>query len=231
MQVDGYDRDGRRCVALDLPHGVDPADLLRAHGWEPLRAMSAERSIGDAHAVVLSYAVDPREGGPAPLPRHPVPVDEGIELDPQQPPLVRTRIAAYAVVTGDAGVLLTVNSARTNAAGTWGLPGGGVEPGEDPAAAVVREVWEETGQDITRPRLAAVLSHHWIGRSPKGVLEDFQAVRLVYRADAPRPVPVVVHDADGTTESAAWVPHEQVAGLPLAPAWRDLPSWLAPERR
>ena len=35
VQVDGYDHDGRRRVAIDLPHGVTPEDLLRSHGWEP----------------------------------------------------------------------------------------------------------------------------------------------------------------------------------------------------
>jgi 8-oxo-dGTP pyrophosphatase MutT (NUDIX family) len=35
----------------------------------------------------------------------------------------------------------------------WELPGGDVEPGEDPAAAVVRETFEETGLRIEAPTL------------------------------------------------------------------------------
>ena len=32
--------------------------------------------------------------------------------------------------------------------GTWGIPGGKLERGESPRAAVIREVWEEVGIDI-----------------------------------------------------------------------------------
>ena len=48
---------------------------------------------------------------------------------------VDTRIAAYAVVVEDRGMLL----AHWNEAGraAWTLPGGGIDPGEDPADAVV----------------------------------------------------------------------------------------------
>lgn len=35
----------------------------------------------------------------------------------------------------------------------WTLPGGGIEAGETPAEAAVREVWEETGLDVKIVRL------------------------------------------------------------------------------
>ncbi len=40
----------------------------------------------------------------------------------------------------------------------WGLPGGGLEYGEHPEAAVVREVWEETGLTVCIDKLLLVNS-------------------------------------------------------------------------
>lgn len=50
-----------------------------------------------------------------------------------------------AIVRNDAGEILLI---RRSDGGTWDLPGGAVEPGETPAAAVLREVREETGLDV-----------------------------------------------------------------------------------
>lgn len=45
----------------------------------------------------------------------------------------------------DSGRLLLVRRANEPGRGLWSLPGGRVEPGEDDAAALVREMAEETG--------------------------------------------------------------------------------------
>lgn len=59
------------------------------------------------------------------------------------PPL--TRLAAYGVISRDERVLLCRVAAGYLGAGRWTLPGGGLEFGEAPEAAAVRELEEETG--------------------------------------------------------------------------------------
>jgi ADP-ribose pyrophosphatase YjhB (NUDIX family) len=146
---------------------------------------------------------------------------------PGEEPVVRQRIAVYAVVDSDRGVLLTENSALTNAAGTWSLAGGGLDPGELPEAALHREIWEETGQRVEVTDIAVVTTRHWVGRAPNGLLEDFHAVRLVYRASCPEPTDPVVHDVDGTTAAAAWFRPDEVDGLPLAAGTREILAHLS----
>ena len=45
----------------------------------------------------------------------------------------------------------------------WGLPGGGLKPGEDPAAAALREVHEELGLTLTRIEAIAVIAEEISG--------------------------------------------------------------------
>jgi 8-oxo-dGTP diphosphatase len=53
-------------------------------------------------------------------------------------------LAAGAVVIDDGERILLVRRGRSPSAGEWTLPGGRVEAGEAPEAAVVRELREET---------------------------------------------------------------------------------------
>ncbi|SCL16627.1 8-oxo-dGTP diphosphatase [Micromonospora nigra] len=61
-----------------------------------------------------------------------------------------------AVVCNDAGELLLAQQAD---GGRWSVVSGFVEPGEQPATTVVREVWEETGLDVEPVRLSSAVSH------------------------------------------------------------------------
>ena len=119
------------------------------------------------------------------------------------------RVAAYALVVRDGQVLLTRNSARGPHPGTWTLPGGGIDHGEDPRACVVREVREETGLACTPRDVLEVTSTHFEGTAPSGRREDFHALQVVFEATVEEGEPRVV-EAGGTTDAAEWVP---VAGL------------------
>jgi 8-oxo-dGTP diphosphatase len=48
----------------------------------------------------------------------------------------------------DEGRLLVIQRGHDPGRGLWSVPGGRVEPGEDDAAALVREMREETGLDV-----------------------------------------------------------------------------------
>ena len=61
--------------------------------------------------------------------------------------------AVAAVIRNEARDVL-VHQRRDN--GVWELPAGGVDPGEAPAQAVVREVYEETGLRVRPVRLLGV---------------------------------------------------------------------------
>lgn len=54
-------------------------------------------------------------------------------------------VTTFAFVADPQGRLLALRRAHEPCLGRWDLPGGFVDAGEDPAAAIVREIREETG--------------------------------------------------------------------------------------
>jgi 8-oxo-dGTP diphosphatase len=63
-------------------------------------------------------------------------------------------VAACALVDADGRVLLTQRPEGKKLAGLWEFPGGKVEPGETPEAALIRELSEEIGIATREPCLA-----------------------------------------------------------------------------
>lgn len=120
-------------------------------------------------------------------------------------PLQRQRLAAKALVRRGDTVLLARLSSRAVESGRWTLPGGGVDHGEPPARALVRELAEETGLSATVGALLGVNDKHLTGNAPDGRYEDFHAVNLVYAAQVPEDIEPRVVESDGTTDAVAWV--------------------------
>lgn len=231
LVVVGRDAVGVEVVRCVLGHGEDPTLLLAGRGWEVKRVLGVVSESDLRHVLTLSFVVERRLGLE---PRPVAPSDQGprarrdthLVISEGEVPQPYQRVAAYALVTSSRGVLMTQFSDRTSAEGRWGLPGGGLESGEAPDRAVLREVWEESGQEIEVNELALIRTSRWIGRAPTGRLEDFHAVRLVYHGVCHAPTQPLVHDVGGTTAAAAWVPPTDLDRLDVASGWRLLMSGL-----
>ncbi|WP_344057462.1 NUDIX hydrolase [Terrabacter lapilli] len=219
LRVVALTAGGDRVAEARLRHGEHPDVVLAQAGW--LIESPAFATVHDDGALELAFHVSEPDGiRPRPDREARVRRDPGVGDDEVGEPF--QRVATYAVVRSERGLLLTQFSSQTHVSGDWGLPGGGLEEGESPVEGVHREVWEETGQRIELGELVVVQSQHWVGRAPSGVLEDFHAVRIVYAATCPEPTDVVVHDVGGTTADARWVPAERLGDYRLSASWRGL---------
>ncbi|MER0242372.1 NUDIX domain-containing protein [Streptomyces sp. HSW2009] len=118
----------------------------------------------------------------------------------EHPVDIRTRVSAYAIVVEADRLLLTRLSAASPvfAPGLWHLPGGGIDPGEQPAQALARELHEESGRTPRAVRLVDAKSYtahrngtHW------------HLTGLFYAVDL-APGTLRVTETDGATSAVDW---------------------------
>lgn len=106
-----------------------------------------------------------------------------VESFPKQFPL----IVAAGVLVERGRVLITQRKKGSHLAGAWEFPGGKVEPGEDPRAALVRELREEIGIDVLVGDPIEVTFHAY---PEKTVLLLFFAVTRERESPEPRALDV-----------------------------------------
>ena len=122
----------------------------------------------------------------------------------------RVRVAAYAVVRDDDRVLLCHIHPSVGVGDVWTLPGGGLEFGESPTRAVLRELEEETGFVGEIERLIEVDDR--LFTTPDGP-DRMHAIRIVYDV---RIVGGSLRDElDGSTDTCRWVAPEEALRMRL----------------
>jgi ADP-ribose pyrophosphatase YjhB (NUDIX family) len=146
--------------------------------------------------------------------------DQPVEAEPVVDPNRRTvqRFAAYGLVTDPAGRLLLCQIAPGYpGAGTWHLPGGGTDFGEQATDGLLRELAEEADQSGRVIGLLDV-THFWnpAAMGPEGYPMDWHTVRVLYRVvvDAPT-IPRVTEAAGGSTAGAGWFQPAELRRLRL----------------
>jgi 8-oxo-dGTP pyrophosphatase MutT (NUDIX family) len=73
----------------------------------------------------------------------------------------RVPVDVLVILTRNSRILLSERSGDVYMTGSWCLPGGHVEAGEDVVSAAIREVKEETGAVLARAHLRCVgVTHH-----------------------------------------------------------------------
>ncbi|MFT7090608.1 MAG: ADP-ribose pyrophosphatase YjhB (NUDIX family) [Candidatus Azotimanducaceae bacterium] len=113
-----------------------------------------------------------------------------------------TRIACYGILREKDQILLChlTNSER------WTLPGGGIEFGESPEQAMVREVREETGLDVVCSDFLGINSF-----VREGSDDQFHSIQIVYLADVVGGE--LTYEIGGSTDYCAWQPTVNVPNL------------------
>ena len=108
------------------------------------------------------------------------------------------------------GELLLLQRNKEPFSGFWTVPGGKLEPGEDPRETIIREIREETGLTLTNPRLQMI-------NSETGSDRNYNWLVFIFRGT----------EFNGTLQECdegvlSWLPRPQVADLKIPDVDRQL---------
>jgi len=124
-------------------------------------------------------------------------------------------VSAVALIDVDGRVLLTQRPEGKSMAGLWEFPGGKVDPGETPEAALARELEEELAIKVDPGDLTPLTfaSHAY---------EDFHLLMPLYGCRRWQGTPRATEG-----QALAWVAPAKLHAYPAPPADVPLFDWLA----
>ena len=129
-------------------------------------------------------------------------------------PLPTVLVVAVALIDVDGRVLIAKRPEGKTLAGLWEFPGGKVEPGERPEAALIRELSEELGIEVSESCLAPfVFASH--------AYDSFHLLMPLYLCRRWNGVVAAREHA-----ALAWVRPNQLSDYPMPPADEPLVAWL-----
>jgi 8-oxo-dGTP pyrophosphatase MutT (NUDIX family) len=143
-----------------------------------------------------------------------------VAVDPQLRPIRSRRAVRVLVTDGTSVLMLTDTDPGVPGSSWWVTPGGGIDPGEQPLEAAVRELAEETGRITAPDELAGPLLRrlvvHGYSDQVLGQLELFYLLRI----EAPFDLDVsgFTEEEKITISSWAWLPIADLGRLPQ-PVW------------
>ena len=132
-------------------------------------------------------------------------------------PIRKTRLAAYALILDAGNILLCrLSSVIPKWEGHWTLPGGGVEFGESPEQAMIREVEEETGLHVRALSIAGI-------DTKCNLADGYHGVRIVYHVEVTGGE--LRHEISGSTDRCQWHPLDGVREMDLADLVEAVIRW------
>ncbi len=136
------------------------------------------------------------------------------------------KISGIVILSKDEKVLMLLSSPYGVYTNTWLTPGGGLETGETPEAAALREVREETGLDLAQYSLQFLGTSEGVSEKIlKETGEKIQRHMFFYNFK------IHIHDKNSAEISVTisnehptfkWFSFDELSAVPLSPPAREL---------